>query len=122
LGATLAYPELEGLVRLVGYGVALELLLEGRIVGSAEALAKGIVHRIVEASAFESEVAATVERIRAGAPLAARWHKKFVARLRSGEAQGQAELDEGYACFDTEDYQIGYRTFLAKEPPVFLGR
>lgn len=122
LGATLAYPELEGLVRLVGFGVALELLLEGRILGSTEALAKGIVNRVVDAQAFDSEVAATVERVCAGAPLSARWHKKFVARLRSGEALSEMELDEGYACFDTEDYQIGYRTFLAKIPPVFLGR
>jgi len=122
LGATLAYPELEGLVRLVGFGVALELLLEGRILDSTEALTKGIVNRVIDSKAFDTEIAATVERVCAGAPLSARWHKRFVARLRCGEPLSEMELDESYACFDTEDYQIGYRTFLAKKPPVFLGR
>jgi hypothetical protein len=33
-----------------------------------------------------------------------------------------AEVDEGFACFDTEDFQIGYKAFLAKEKPEFIGR
>lgn len=122
LGAVLAYPELAGLVRLVGPNGALEVLLEGRVVGAAEALAKGMVNRVVESAAFDAEVEATVQRICAGAPLSARWHKKFIARLRSGAPLTEAELEEGYACFETEDYVIGYRTFLAKETPQFVGR
>jgi enoyl-CoA hydratase len=122
LGAVLAYPELEGLVRVAGPDGALEILLEGRVLGAAEASAKGIVNRVVDVAAFDAEIAATVERICAGAPLSARWHKKFVARLRRGGPLGEAELEEGYACFETEDYRIGYRSFLAKEKPVFVGR
>lgn len=122
LGAVLAYPELAGLVRLVGPTGALEVLLEGRVVGGAEALAKGMVNRVVDAAAFDAEIEATVQRICAGAPLSARWHKKFIARLRSGEPLTEAELEEGYACFETEDYVIGYQTFLAREAPVFVGR
>jgi enoyl-CoA hydratase len=72
-------------VRLVGFGVALELLLEGRILDSTEALAKGIVNRVIDSKAFDAEIAATVERVCAGAPLSARWHKRFVARLSCGE-------------------------------------
>jgi len=34
----------------------------------------------------------------------------------------QAEWDEGYACFDTEDYRIGVAAFLAKTKPQFRGR
>lgn len=122
LGAVLAYPEMAGLVRLVGPNGALEVLLEGRIVGAAEALAKGMVNRVVDSDAFDAEIAATVQRICAGAPLSARWHKKFIARLRSGEPLTEAELEEGYACFDTEDFVTGYRTFLTRETPVFVGR
>lgn len=122
LGAVLAYPELEGLVRLVGPNAALEVLLEGRIVGAAEALAKGMVNRVVEVAGFDAEIEATVQRICAGAPLSARWHKKFIARLRRGGPLDEAELEEGYACFETQDYGIGYRSFLAKERPQFVGR
>ena len=122
LGAVLAFPELEGLVRVAGPNTALELLLEGRVIGAEEAYAKGLVNRVVPAERFEEEIAATVERIMAGAPLSARWHKKFVERLRQGGPLSASELEEGYACYDTEDYVIGYRSFLAKTKPDFLGR
>ena len=32
------------------------------------------------------------------------------------------ERDEGYACFDTEDYRIGFKAFLAKQKPQFKGK
>ncbi len=122
LGATLAYAELAGLMRVAGPGVALELLLEGRIVDAAEALAKGLVSRVVATEAFEAEIDKTVARIVAGAPLSARWHKKFVAKLRSGAPLSDADVAEGYACFDTQDFVTGYRTFLSKQTPTFEGR
>jgi enoyl-CoA hydratase/carnithine racemase len=98
------------------------VLLEGRVVGAAEALAKGMVNRVVDSAAFDAEIDAAMQRICAGAPLSARWHKKFIARLRSGQPISEAELEEGYACFETEDYVIGYQTFLSKQPPKFVGR
>ena len=33
-----------------------------------------------------------------------------------------AEYDEGFACFGTEDFQIGYKAFLAKQKPQFVGK
>lgn len=122
LGAVLAYPELEGLVRLAGPQVALELLLEGRILGAAEAYAKGIVNRVIPVAEYEDELAKTIARIVAGAPLSARWHKKFVARLCEGRPLAEAEEHEGYACYDTEDFVEGYRSFLAKQAPQFKGK
>jgi enoyl-CoA hydratase len=122
LGATLAYAELQGLQDLVGPSVALELLLEGRTFGAAEALTKGMVGRVLARADFEAETAATVERICNGAPLSARWHKKFVRRLRDPSPLAPEEIAEGLACFDTEDYRIGYQTFLDKGKPRFIGR
>lgn len=122
LGATLAYAELEGLVRLAGPVTAAELLLEGRIIGAVEAQAKGIVNRSIAPDLFEAEVDAAVSRICAGAPLAARWHKKFIARLRSDAPLTEADIAEGYACFDTLDYKTGFEAFLAKQEPQFLGK
>ncbi len=122
LGAVLAYPELEGLVRLAGPQVALELLLEGRAIDAQEAYVKGIASRVVTAAAFETELDKMVARIVAGAPLSARWHKKFVERLRSPAPLTPTEIEEGYACFDTEDFVEGYQSFLAKRPPVFQGK
>ena len=90
--------------------------------GAEEAKSKGIVSRVVADDQVEAEALATAQRIADGAPLVARWHKKFVRRLSQGTPLSQAEIDEGFACFDTEDFQIGYKAFLAKLKPDFVGR
>lgn len=122
LGAVLAYPELQGLVRLAGPNFALELLLEGRVITAEEAFAKGMLNRVVPHECFDQEIRETAARIIANAPLSARWHKKFVSRLRQSGPLDEVELAEGYACFDTEDYFIGYQAFLGKTRPVFKGK
>jgi hypothetical protein len=55
-------------------------------------------------------------------PLVARWHKKFVARLERGDPLTPSEVDDGFLCFDTKDFQIGYKAFLDKTKPKFEGR
>jgi enoyl-CoA hydratase/carnithine racemase len=122
LGLTMAYPEMAPLVRLVGAAVALEILLEGRIFDAAEAKEKGLVTRIVPDSEVANEARAAAERIAEGAPLVARWHKKFARRLADPRPLTAAEADECFDCFDTEDFRIGYAAFLGKKKPVFVGR
>jgi enoyl-CoA hydratase len=122
LGLVMAYDELAGLAALVGRAATLEILLEGRVFGAREAKDKGLVTRVVPDAEVEAEAMATARRITAGAPLVARWHKKFLRRLDDPAPLTPEELDEGFACFDTEDFQIGYRAFLAKTKPEFQGR
>lgn len=122
LGLVMAYAEIKCLIDLVGASNALEILFEGRIMSAAEAKDKGIVNRIVADSEVEAEALATAHRIADGAPLVARWHKKFVRRLGQGTPLSQNEIDEGFACFGTEDFQIGYKAFLAKGKAEFVGR
>ncbi len=76
------------------------------------------------AGTAESSPPTTCEsrRIAAGAPLVARWHKKFVNRLLVPTPLSQEENDESFACFGTEDFQTGYKAFLAKETPEFEGQ
>jgi enoyl-CoA hydratase/carnithine racemase len=122
LGLVMAYPEMAPLVRLVGPAVALEILLEGRIFDAAEAREKRLVTRVVPDDEVTAEVAATVARIVEGAPLVARWHKKFARRLADHAPISAQEADECFDCFDTEDFRIGYAAFLAKHKPDFKGR
>jgi enoyl-CoA hydratase len=122
LGLVMAYAELAPLVRLVGSSVALEILLEGRIFDAAEAKDKGLVTRVVADDRVAEETRASAERIADGAPLAARWHKKFARRLADPRPLAAEELDECFDCFDTEDFRIGYAAFLAKRKPGFVGR
>jgi enoyl-CoA hydratase/carnithine racemase len=110
------------LVRLAGPDVALEILLEGRIFDAAEAQAKGLVTRVVPDAEVAAESAATATRIAEGAPLAARWHKKFARRLDDPAPVSAAEADESFACFDTDDFREGYAAFLEKRKPQFRGR
>ena len=122
LGLVMAYPEMAPLVRLVGPAVALEILLEGRIFDAAEAKEKGLVTRVVPDASVAAEARAAAERIAEGAPLVARWHKRFVRRLADGAPLTETERDECFDCFDTEDFRIGYAAFLAKQKPRFKGR
>jgi enoyl-CoA hydratase/carnithine racemase len=122
LGLVMAYPELDGLIRLVGRTRALEILLEARIYDAEEAQAMGIVTRVVADDAVEAASLEAARRIAEGAPLVHRWHKKFATRLLDPTPLGKHELDEGFACFGTEDFLAGRRSFVDKTKPKFKGR
>jgi enoyl-CoA hydratase/carnithine racemase len=122
LGLVMAYAEMAPLVRLAGPSIALEILLEGRVFDAVEAKDKGLVTRVVPDADVATEAQATAQRIADGAPLAARWHKKFARRLSDPRPLSAAELEECFDCFDTEDFRTGYAAFLAKQKPEFRGR
>lgn len=122
LGLVVAYSELQPLVDLIGPANAMEILLEGDVFGAGRAYDMGLVNRVVPDAGVRAEVEASAARICEGAPLVARWHKKFTRRLMDPAPLSPEELDESYACFGTEDFRIGYQAFLAKTKPEFRGR
>jgi len=122
LGLVVGYGEMKGLIDLVGRAVALEILLEGRVFGAEEAKDKGLVNRVVPDDKVAEESLAAALRIAEGAPLVARWHKKFARRLSNPRPIAKGERDEAYACYDTEDFKIGVKAFLAKQKPQFKGK
>lgn len=122
LGLVEAYDELAGMMKVASRAHSLEILLEGRIWGAREAYEKGLVNRVVPDDKVVEEAYATAHRIAEGAPLAARWHKKFINRLANPAPLSAQERDESYACFDTADFREGVSAFLAKRKPRFEGR
>jgi enoyl-CoA hydratase/carnithine racemase len=122
LGLTMAYGELMGLLAVAGPSAALEILLEGRVFGAAEALAKGLVTRVVPDDQVEAEAMKSARNIAEGAPLVARWHKKFIRKLTYEAQLSKEEWAEGFACFDTADYREGSSAFVAKRAPTFTGK
>jgi len=122
LGLVVAYEEMAGLIALAGRAETLEILLEGRVFGAEDARAKGLVSRVVAEEDVLREGYDAARRIAQGAPLVARWHKKFSRRLADARPLSSEEQDESYACFDTEDYRIGVEAFLGKRKPEFKAR
>ena len=84
LGHALPYPGLKALVALIGRAGAAELLLEGRVLTAEEALARGLVQRVLPDAEVEAEVLATAARIAAGAPVAS--YSSISARAPSPQA------------------------------------
>ena len=123
LGFPIAYDELTAVLPVVGRAVALEILVEGRVWDAGEAHAKGLVNRVVADDNLEEETRATAQRIADGAPLVARWHKRFVRRLTPRPTPlSPAEIERNFDYFNTEDYRIGYEAFISKRKPKFAGR
>lgn len=122
LGFSMYPGELAGLLRLAGPAVVKEILLEGRLLTARDAHDKGLVTRVLPDAQVAEEARATARRIAAGAPLVARWHKQWIARLLDGRPLSDAEKRAAFAFLDTEDYAEGLAAFLDKRPAVFKGR
>jgi len=122
LGLVEAPDELKGMVLKFGPNVAMEILLIGDVFPVEEALRMGIVNKVAEDGEVQKAAREMAEKIAEGAPLGARWHKKFILRWLDPRPWTHEEMDEGYDCFDTEDFRTGFRAFLDKKKPVFHGR
>lgn len=122
IGLSMAYEEMIPIWKLCGRAQMYEFLVEGRIIDAETARLRGLVNRVVPAGALDDEVMATVQAILDGPPLVHRWHKKFLARLDDPAPLTDADMDEHYLAFETEDYRRGYTAFLAKTKPDFVGR
>ena len=122
IGHCLPLPAMRALVELVGRSVALEILLEGRIVSASDAKEMGLVNRVVPDADLAAEAGAAAARIAGGAPLAARGHKRLARRALDPRPLSEEDWAAAFEACDSADYREGIRAFLAKEKPVFKGR
>jgi 2-(1,2-epoxy-1,2-dihydrophenyl)acetyl-CoA isomerase len=112
------------LTRLVGTAKARELYFTADILDAAQALALGLVNRVVPDARLEDETVALAARLARGPRIAYRYMKR---NMNAAEHASLAELLDLEAwhhsrCGMTEDHREAARAFVDKREPVFRGR
>jgi enoyl-CoA hydratase len=112
------------LPRLVGMGRAMEMILTGEPVTADEALAMGLVNRVVPPEKLMEEVRTLAQTIAALPKLAVQYAKEAVLRSVEGslvEGLAHESYLHALAC-GTQDKKEGVASFLEKRDPKFTGR
>jgi enoyl-CoA hydratase/carnithine racemase len=111
------------LARLIGPARAKELLYTGDTIDAAQALAWGLVNRLIEGSALDG-ARALAATIAARGPLSNRLAKKLVDAAQDGALDAALALSTvaQQEIFDSSDLHEGAAAFFAKRPPAFKGR
>ena len=112
------------LTRVVGKSLAMEMILNARMLSADEALRVGLVSSIYPAETLLFNALKTAQQIAARAPLAIIAAKKSVnaAFDLSLTAGLTVEREQFTALFATEDQREGRTAFLEKRRPVWKGK
>ena len=111
------------LPRLVGLAKARHLILTGRQVDAAEALAIGLVDRLAAPDEVYRVAVDEARAFAAGPLLAYAAAKRAIAAADHPLEEGlRVERDAFVALFATRDQEEGMRAFLEKREPKFEGR
>src|SRR5580698_4347252 len=123
LGLGYGYVGLKRLVDIVGPSFAKEIFYTARQFDTQEALAMGLVNRVVPSTELESYVKNITDMICANAPLTIKAVKYTVNEIvREDSKRNVARTTEMVErCFTSNDYNEGRAAFMEKRKPVFTG-
>ena len=123
LGLGYAYPGIKRLADVVGPSFAKEIFYTARQFDANEALAIGLVNRVVPGVELEPYVKSITDMICANAPLTIKAVKYTVNEIvREDSKRNVARTTEMVEkCFTSNDYNEGRAAFMEKRKPVFTG-
>jgi len=124
LGITPGYGATQRLVRLVGKGRALQLLLTAEMIDAAEAYRIGLVNKVVPASDLLAEAERMLRQIIAFGPVAIALCIEAVNRGDDLPLDAGLEVEASYfgLLSATDDMREGMQAFLEKRAARFSGR
>lgn len=124
LGIAPGYGGTQRLPRLVGKGVALQLILSGEMIDAPEAYRIGLVNKVVPAGALLAESEKMLRGILSTGPLAVRLALEAVDRGLEMTLEEGLLLEANHfgLLASTEDMKEGLSAFLEKRAPKFEGR
>ncbi len=124
LGIIPGYGDSQRLPRLIGKGMALQMILTGEPMDAQEALRWGLVNQVVPRDQLLLTAEAIAKKIIANGPVAVQYSIDAVNKgLEMGLAEGlQYESTLFGMSFATEDMREGTHAFLEKRPAKFSGR
>jgi enoyl-CoA hydratase/carnithine racemase len=111
------------LPRLVGPAKALELCLTGDVVTPPEAVAMGLVNRVVSHEHLMEETMNLAAKIAAKPPLAIRMTKRAIYQGLTSTLRAHLDYISSHMAIlsETKDHREAARAFLEKRKPVFEG-
>jgi len=112
------------LTRAVGKALAMEMVLNNRMLTAAEALQYGLVNRVVPVERLMEETLALATEVAGRAPLAVRLGKEAINKaFELSLTEGlDAERRAFYMLFASEDQKEGMKAFVEKRKAEWKGR